>query len=56
MLLEQSAVVNQVLLDKWEVVQRIHVQVLVIGQDEDDVWWSWLFSRFGEKWDLRAMI
>ncbi len=37
MALVQGTLVDEVLLDERQVVQRLHVQVLVVGQDEDDV-------------------
>ena len=35
--LVQSAFVDEVLLDQGDIVQRVHVQVLVVGQDEHNV-------------------
>ena len=37
MLLEQCALVDEMLLDEGNIIQRVHMQVLIIGQDEDDV-------------------
>lgn len=45
MLLEQCSLLNDVLVDVREVIQRVHVQILVISQDEDDVWSSGVGGR-----------
>lgn len=37
MALVKGALVNEMLLSQGHVVERVHVQVLVIGEDEDDV-------------------
>lgn len=34
---EGRALIHKVLLHQWHVVQRVHVRVLVVGQDEDDI-------------------
>lgn len=35
--LKEGAPVGQMLLHKWHVIEGLHVQVLVVGQDEDNV-------------------
>lgn len=37
MALVKGALVEEVLLGQGHVVERVHVQVLVIGEDEDDI-------------------
>lgn len=30
--------VNDMLLQQWHVIDGLHVQVLIIGQDDNDIW------------------
>ena len=36
--LVQSAMVGEMFFDQWKIIQRLQVQVLVVGQDEHNVW------------------
>jgi hypothetical protein len=36
--LVERAPIEQMLLDERHVIERVHMQVLVIGENEDDVW------------------
>lgn len=36
--LVEGALVEKVLLDQGDIVEGVHVQILVIGQDEDNIW------------------
>lgn len=36
----EGALVDQMLLDEGKVVQRLKVKILVVGQNEDDVWFA----------------
>ena len=35
---EESSLRNQLLLHNWHILQRMKMQILVISQEEDDVW------------------
>lgn len=65
MSLIQGALVDEMLLDQRRVIQRVQVQVLVVGQDEDDVWllsgrafrfWAWAVVAVAVEWFLAAIL
>jgi hypothetical protein len=53
MALVKGALVDEMLFGQGHVVQRVHVEVLVIGEDEDNVW---LFLFRAPKWFLAVVI
>lgn len=38
MTLVERAVINYMLLEQWHILNRVHVKILIIGQDDDNVW------------------
>jgi hypothetical protein len=50
MLLEECSLIDEVFLRIRKVIQRIHMQILIIGQNEEDVWFPPSVSLAVELW------
>ena len=53
MTLEERSMVNQMFFEQWHVINRVHMKILIISQDKNDVW-SIVFVVV--QWDLVQRI